>query len=841
MGSTSTSGSNPKLDQYTSEEYVGIRNKNEGSATLKPFSCYIGKVDQCNYATRLLTVKIDRATIDNCIYAAGAAASVLGISSYQLPPPGSQVVCFYTPLCTFVIGSAQQILKHEKIPFTSATGLTDYHPTDDFPIKTDRTKENQEDFTAPGVNTATDVMPNEQEIGNDLGIVLRFLTNLIQVDGGGLALIETCMANDMVRILSQYFVHHNCGGDTMIWSNGRCNYEQHFTSYPHEAAGKEEEHDPFAEPVHGSGIYTDKRDADKLAEIVDATGRWRESTYLGFLGDMLHFWITNPTKVVSNYAEGAARAGQFRTWVGADGTLVVQGAGDMVIEATSYMVIPQIQHKWDNPELDSAKIMSQLDNEYIKVWGSGERRWDDLNASVWQMRQYLKYLTIWKSLARFRQVSAASEGMFCSIPVESESKVGNRDCSEKDRKDENQSYDEVKPSKAVMRFSPDGSQMLISSGDYGISSVILNQGNIQLSAANNVEIKASGTVSITGRNVAIKALRTLELTSLCGQVVSKARTAWKALCEAGRMWLKSDMPEGGGKDPGENAMTPEFDDYSIVIDSSNGKTLVHGNKMVTVGTTDTNSSVNIEALNGQSEVNIYGYNINSVAQVGVYSTSKEWGVQATAASLINSPVHRIGETMSVIPSQVDIDGNMKVKRISTTSVTSLKGYIGRDEHNVTYDDEPDVEPEVEREATGEIQDSLGKLNKETVVDDFPKTEFSGTYRMWSMPYWYIASNNLQYSDSFKADPWTDDVLAMEERPENLIEFNWAQESRIMAGPRTNQLPPFPGQQAMLNVFTESDIRFSTVLDRDFSKDDIKSASDMKVKKLVYIFKNSSYE
>lgn len=192
--------------------------------------------------------------------------------------------------------------------------------------------------------------------------------------------------------------------------------------------------------------------------------------------------------------------------------------------------------------------------------------------------------------------------------------------------------------------------------------------------------------------------------------------------------------------------------------------------------------------------------------------------------------------MSVIPSQVDIDGNMKVKRIRTTSVTSLNGYIGSDKHNRTYDNEPDVEPEVEREATGEIQDSLGKLNKETVVDDFPKTEFSGTYRMWSMPYWYIASNNLQYSDSFKADPWTDDVLAMEERPENLIEFNWAQESRIMAGPRTNQLPPFPGQQAMLNVFTESDIRFSTVLDRDFSEDDIKSASDMKVKKLVYILK-----
>lgn len=184
----------------------------------------------------------------------------------------------------------------------------------------------------------------------------------------------------MVRIVDQYFVHHNCGGDTLIWNNGRCNYEDHFTHYPHEASGKISESDPMGEVTDiGKGVYK----LDDKHDPYDATGRWRKSTYIGFLGDMIHHWITNPTQVISTYAEGAARAGQFRTWVGADGTLMVQSAGDIVIETTSYMVIPQILHKWDHPEF-SAGFMEDLNQEYLKIWGKGgDEYWKDLNASVW--------------------------------------------------------------------------------------------------------------------------------------------------------------------------------------------------------------------------------------------------------------------------------------------------------------------------------------------------------------------------------------------------------------------------------------------------------------------------
>jgi hypothetical protein len=128
---------------------------------------------------------------------------------------------------------------------------------------------------------------------------LRLLTSLAQLDAGGLAKIECHLLNDMVRIVDLNFAHHHCGGDTFIWSNGRNNYESHFTPYPHEASGKLTEDEPYATPNDILG----KQDVyDSIGDAISGAGRWRKSTYLGFLGDMLHFWITHPVDVISNYA-----------------------------------------------------------------------------------------------------------------------------------------------------------------------------------------------------------------------------------------------------------------------------------------------------------------------------------------------------------------------------------------------------------------------------------------------------------------------------------------------------------------------------------------------------------
>ena len=82
-----------------------------------------------------------------------------------------------------------------------------------------------------------------------------------------------------------------------------------------------------------------------------------------------------------------------------------------------------------------------------------------------------------------------------------------------------------------------------------------------MSAANNIELKAPGTISIIGRDVSIQAKRVLELVSHTGSIVSKAKTCWKALCERGRLWLKSDMPAGGSfaAEDDSTGLDSEFD------------------------------------------------------------------------------------------------------------------------------------------------------------------------------------------------------------------------------------------------------------------------------------------
>jgi hypothetical protein len=47
------------------------------------------------------------------------------------------------------------------------------------------------------------------------------------------------------------------------------------------------------------------------------------------------------------------------------------------------MVIPEIHNKWDDPNLDTEKMMQQLDIEYLKIWGTGKTRWDDLKVACW--------------------------------------------------------------------------------------------------------------------------------------------------------------------------------------------------------------------------------------------------------------------------------------------------------------------------------------------------------------------------------------------------------------------------------------------------------------------------
>lgn len=834
---TSKDSSSPKVKVTSGVEAVGNLIQHNDFSRLTPGNVYDGKVISVDYVTKKITVEIEGYFYADCRYVAGAVGQLLGICSNQLPGPGTEVVCLSTRYALYVIGASPHTYFDTESIYQNISGDFDTILPNDLPAKPVATAEYYEDSTSrqvAGYPLSNDIVPGEQEYENNIGILFRLLVNLIQMDSGGLSLIEQSITNDMIRMASQYFVHHSCGGDTLIWNTGRTTLEHHFTGYPTEALGLK--NDGTGDVAQGTnGIYelTDQDDP------IDATGRWRSSTYLGFLGDMLHYWVTNPTEVTSNYKKGAQRHANFRTWVGSDGTFMIQGAGDIVVEATSYLVVPEIFHKWDNPEAELEKQMKNLNREYLKLWGGGKDRWKDLNASVWQMRQYLRYITIWHSLERFRQLT---EGEYCKIAPESESKMGDRDCDEQDKKDAGLSSDDPKPYRSIFRCSPDGSSEVIAVGEKGISSVILNQGNVQISAANNIELRAPGTISIIGKDVSIQGKRILELISHTGSIVSKAKTCWKALCERGRLWLKSDMKKGDTfAADDETGLDPEFDEYSVVIDSSRGKTLVHGDEGATVGTTGPEAKVTLEALGGMGEVNIKGRNMNVLMENDVLVNATARVGVSCLTSAISTQLHKIGDGVLISNSCMDIDPMIRAGQAYFQQVFSANGYTGNNEHNLVYDkEETDLEslkPQTKNDATDGLQKDAGSLEEEDVVDDYPESEFRGKYKDWEFYNWKIG-DDLESPNSLKADPWTDNVLVVGDDtigPKDIQQYPQHKTGPLPAPRTSTSFRPWPGNDAVVFMFQNGGEGFAQLMEADFSTSDIGSAADMHSRPIIYLF------
>lgn len=828
------------ISKAITQEPTGLANANEGNTRLINYNIYEGTVLDVDYLSKTMTVYVNNIQLKNCVYAANAIAGLLGFSSTALPPVGSVVMCLYTSTITWVIGTQPQFKRNIAQYVGDITNPSEYSQIGD---KNLSTKHDQWAAVSPGYGSSRDLLPGEEEITNNLGVALRLLTNLAQLDAGGLAKIECHLLNDMVRIVDLNFAHHHCGGDTFIWSNGRNNYESHFTSYPHEASGKLTEDESYATPNDILG----KQDVyDNIGDAISGAGRWRKSTYLGFLGDMLHFWITHPVDVISNYAQQAARASRFKTWVGADGTLVVQAAGDIMIDVTQHMVIPEIHYKWDDPSYDPDKVLEQLDIEYLKIWGPGDKHWEDLSVACWQMRNYLKYLTVWHSLQRFRQLANVKDGEpYCTIKSEAENPVGNINCGEQDKL---QANGEVKGTESAagtcqLHMCPDGSITLLSGNSL---SCIMNNGNMQLVAPFNIEIKAGNNFSVTAKDVSIKAYRNIELVSMFGSLYLKAKAALKALCEAGRVWIKGDAPSKELS----TVIPAEFNKYSVVIDSSQGETLVHGNKGVTIGSDDQNGHVTIETTGANGRVNILSNIVNTVGKTGVYLRSKLLGIYSSATAVFGTKVNLFNK-FEFSRNGGQFDAPVNVYRLASPNVLYAKVFQSYNTPHLSVTSEKWRETTQEN-ATPTVSDDSkveeyikDNVTEKKLLQNYIKEEFKNGKDKWALFEWKVDNKKANSNMSLKADPWSDTFINCAESLaqdwlNSYVAVRWDMDSvKLNKAPRTQENSiPWPGKDAKFFVFTKTTDNPAPVgekWDKDFTVDDIGSLSDMTPQPIIYHF------
>ena len=292
-------------------------------------SLYRGTIVHINPIDQSYSVRTESpaTTFDNCYYASGVAGALLGFKINTVLAPGTKVMLVPTtpPIIITVLGSDPS--DHGNRETRSATGVDNVGRDDLW-----KSLQQEVESTHSTSTHNADTQVGELEIGNQMGVAIQLMTHFAKLSAGDRAKIEVCVLNDMVRIVSDNFKHHSAFGDQEIYNDGRLNVRFDGTSYPHEAWGRENEGDPLCEVEEKQVKF------DSVAE----TGRWRFSQYLGWLGDFLHLFITEPENMLGNMAQN--RAGHSRIWTGSDGTILIQSIADIVLERVIKVQVP-IQHK----------------------------------------------------------------------------------------------------------------------------------------------------------------------------------------------------------------------------------------------------------------------------------------------------------------------------------------------------------------------------------------------------------------------------------------------------------------------------------------------------------------
>ena len=542
----------------------------QGNAQLETGRVYAGTITATYMGGKTCDVKVDATStiVTNCIYAAGGLFStLLGFKSSYTPTLNTRVVLvFGNPLSYIVTAISGEFPDQAANRITSSPEFF----TGDFPHLCPEGGTRNAGHTHP-----CDFLEGEFEIANGIGVAIQFLTLMAKLSAGDRAKVEVHVLNEMVRIISETFRHHSAFGDFKIYNDGRLNVRWDGTSYEHESYGQKKERDPKLTGKTGAV------DFEGVDGILD-TGRWRFSQYVGFLGDFIHTFITDPCEGLGKIGElstEAMRSGKARFHVGNDGSVLVQSVADIAIERVCRIVVPMELKREDDPKGNLAKDLAALETTFLKFWDYGADL-KDAYKTCYQLREYARWLSGFHAFARFHQLDKDWK-----VPTEAETPEPAWSNKETDR--EGVGIVKYKAVYACIRIMRDGSIVTM---DGTGSAVVLSAGNVQVSAARHLTLEAAGDIRmIAGQNIYIGARRNIELAAAVGGLVMKCRTSLRALCEWGSIWFKSDAVDPSTDAPpsaeGPEDPAPVVMEQAIRFETSKGRTAILSAKQMLLETT----------------------------------------------------------------------------------------------------------------------------------------------------------------------------------------------------------------------------------------------------------------
>lgn len=447
-----------------------------------------------------------------------------------------------------------------------------------------------------------DMVPGEFEIANLFGVAMQFLTNLMRLTAGDRAAVEVHLINDMVRIISAQYRHISGIGEDLIFDHGRPTMERSWSSYRHELMNQLEESKPYAD-LSGDAVDASKLTDDQML----IAGRHRLIEFIGFAGDFIHSFITDPAEVAaSTLADMASGAG--KSWIhrNSDGSVIVQSVADIRLERVCRIPVPVRNASHEDPSKTKEREYSKLDADFLKLPDFGSLDKKNAYRMAYHLRSYSRWLSRYHAFARVHQLGATDY----ALKGENESPKPSWTNREADRDVAAPGVDYY-DSYACISIMRDGS--IIMHDGYG-STVAMSNGNVQVSASRHLDLEAAGDIRVVaGGSLLVKVRRNVEVSASIGGIVIHSYAFIRGLCEKGSVWLRSlldkdatspaEPKEEGGPEP--EVINIAGINRGVVLESSSGTAIranqqlmlsAEGDPELSEGETDDRTSSNADVV-----------------------------------------------------------------------------------------------------------------------------------------------------------------------------------------------------------------------------------------------------
>ena len=488
---------------------------------LKVNQIYVGIVTEVYYPNATCDVEIDGsgAKAQGCVWAAGVLSGMFGFRTTFLPPVKTRVLVMFTgQYPCYIIGCVPG-------PITDPAGHvrptvdeeTNYHNSQIFHKLRDASSLAYAHHKPP-----IDLTEGEIQIDNMLGVGLTLLRNMSKLAGGDLATVECHILNDMVRIVSDTFRHYTAFGDySIVNDGGKLNVQWHGTAHDHEAWGNRKADEP---KVTVAGNRVDMASVDGFID----DGRWRFSQYIGWLGNFVHMFVTDPVEQLGRLAADQLRSGKARVHIGNDGTVLVQSVADIVLEKVVRIPVP-VRLRPEGDPVGNRTDDTLHSTDPLKTWAPSDKQ--NIFEMVFQLREYARWLNNHAAFSRFRM-----EDKEFKVPSEAETPEPKPHSAEVDRESANRGAAlNWKIAYATIRIFRDGSVQTLDA--YGNSFTSTKTG-ILISSTSDILLQAAGSVNIVaGQSINLLARKDIGISATTGGLWLRAKTKLQQLCQEGNIVL----------------------------------------------------------------------------------------------------------------------------------------------------------------------------------------------------------------------------------------------------------------------------------------------------------------